>query len=607
MNASYFTITVYRWAADVTQQASAGVLLLIKAWAVAAFVFLTVACSSKQTTLNSARPTVDTTHYAMQNRPDVRGLTGAVSADHPLAAQAGLRVLQQGGNATDAVIAMAGVLAVVRPHMNGIGGDAFGIFYDGSSGEISALNASGRTGALATPEFFAAAGLDRVPGVGAKSVSVPGAVAGWADAHARFGTMEFSSLLVPAIDYARHGFPVSTRLALDFEEQGGSLNISGRDLYLPRGSAPVVGSLLKNPALADSLATIASEGKSGYYQGEIASRLAEFIAREGGHLRAEDFASHASTWVEPLRNDYLDHTFIVMPPNTQGVTQLALMELAKSQPLKTLGHNSAEYLHRLIELKKIAFADRDRWVADPAHSNIPVDDLLNPDYLRQRASLLDLTQAAASVEPGFGKEGFSVADWSRWQHARNDAGDTVYLTAVDQWGNAVSWIQSNYAGFGSGLLDAKTGILLHNRGSSFTLQPDHPNQVAPGKRPYHTLTPMMALNPDGSFAFTMGTPGGDSQTQSLLQIVNNLLLFNMTPQQAIEAPRFRSSRGLAVAIENRVQSEVLAGLVSLGHQLDVIEGWTATFGGAQMIMRDSESGVLTAAADPRREAYSLAY
>ena len=543
-----------------------------------------------------------TTSYAPQNRPDVRGQIGAVSAGHPLAAQAGLRVLQNGGNATDAIIAMAGVLAVVRPHMNGIGGDAFGIFYDGETREITALNASGRSGALATPEFFAAAGVDRVPGVGPLSVSVPGAVAGWIDAHERYGTMEFAELLATGIDYARNGFAVSTRLAQDFEEQGANLNDAGMELYLPFGSAPPVGSLLRNPELADSLEVVANEGKEGFYHGEIAGNLSAFITELGGYLRKEDFESHTSTWVEPLRGDYLDHSFVVMPPNTQGITQLALFEMAKSHELESSGQNSTNYLHTLIELKKLAFADRDRWVADPELASVPIDQLLDGDYLAQRSQQVDMQIAATEVEPGFGDEIFAEPNGNR-----ADSGDTVYLTAVDQWGNAVSWIQSNFAGFGSGLLDEATGILLHNRGALFTLETGHPNQIAPGKRPYHTLSPMMALYPDGAFAFTLGTPGGDSQTQTIIQITQNMLMFGMTPQQAIEAPRFRSLGGVNVAIEDRVSEEVLEGLETRGHAIDLIEGWTATFGGAQMIHHDPETGVLTAAADPRREAYSIAY
>ena len=543
-----------------------------------------------------------TTVYASQNRPDVRGQIGAVSAGHPLAAQAGLRVLQDGGNATDAIIAMAGVLAVVRPHMNGIGGDAFGIFYDGETGEVTALNASGRSGALATPEFFAVAELDRIPSIGPLSVSVPGAVAGWIDAHDRYGSMNFAELLSTGIDYARNGFAVSSRLAQDFEEQGQNLNDAGRDLYLPNSNPPKVGSLLRNPQLANSLEIVADQGKEGFYNGSIAQKLSAFITEQGGYLRQGDFASHSSTWVTPLRGDYLNHEFVVMPPNTQGVTQLALFEMAKSHDLASMTQNSADYLHTLVELKKLAFADRDRWVADPNSANVPVDQLLDADYLKNRAQLIDMSVAAESAEPGFGDEILAEPNGNR-----SDAGDTVFITAVDQWGNAVSWIQSNFAGFGSGLLDEATGILLHNRGALFTLETGHPNQVAPDKRPYHTLSPTMALYPSGEFAFTLGTPGGDSQTQTILQITHNMLVFGMTPQQAIEAPRFRSLGGLRLAIEDRVSEEALLDLRQRGHLLNLVEGWTATFGGAHMIHHDPETGVLTAAADPRREAYAIAY
>ena len=573
-----------------------------------AFALILTSCNEQPRNIPSDtlrmvdQESLSTTVYASQNRPDVRGQIGAVSAGHPLAAQAGLRVLQDGGNATDAIIAMAGVLAVVRPHMNGIGGDAFGIFYNGETGEVTALNASGRSGALATPEFFAVAELDRIPSIGPLSVSVPGAVAGWIDAHDRYGSMDFTELLSTGIDYARNGFAVSSRLAQDFEEQGQNLNDAGRDLYLTNSNPPKVGSLLRNTQLANSLEIVADQGKEGFYNGSIAQKLSAFITEQGGYLRQGDFASHTSTWVTPLRGDYLNHEFVVMPPNTQGVTQLALFEMAKSHDLASMTQNSADYLHTLVELKKLAFADRDRWVADPNSANVPVDQLLDADYLKNRAQLINMSVAVESAEPGFGDEILAEPNGNR-----SDAGDTVFITAVDQWGNAVSWIQSNFAGFGSGLLDEATGILLHNRGALFTLETGHPNQIAPDKRPYHTLSPTMALYPSGEFAFTLGTPGGDSQTQTILQITHNMLVFGMTPQQAIEAPRFRSLSGLRLAIEDRVSEEALLDLRQRGHLLNLVEGWTATFGGAHMIHHDPETGVLTAAADPRREAYAIAY
>ncbi len=540
--------------------------------------------------------------FPAQNRPDVRGTHGAVSSDHPLASAVGYQVLREGGNAMDAAIAMAGVLAVVRPHMNGVGGDAFALYYEASSGKVFALNGSGRAGALATPGFFAAAGQDQVPAVGALTVTVPGAVAAWADALERFGTRTLAETLQPAIGYARNGFPVSTRLARDFAEEGGNLAPEARAVYMPGGRPPRVGSLLRNPPLAATLEGIAAEGKDGFYRGPVAEALSGFLAEHGGYLRAEDFAAHTSTWVEPLSADYLGHTFLVLPPNSQGFAQLQQMEMASHFDLADMGYESADYLHTLIEIKKLAFADRDRWVADPEFADIPLNRLLDPAYLSERARLVDPRRAAGDREPGVG----GAVSGSGGVGELDDSGDTVYLTVVDDEGNAVSWIQSLFAGFGSGLLEPTTGVLLQNRGALFTLEEGHPNRVAPGKRPFHTLTPMMALQ-DGELAFTIGTPGGDSQTQSLLQIVNAMLIFGMTPQEAVEAPRFRSYDGREVAVEDRIPADVRAELEARGHELRVIHGWTATFGGAQMIRIEPRSGTLTAAADPRREAYAIAY
>ena len=539
--------------------------------------------------------------FPTANRPDVRGAHGAVSSDHPLASAVGYQVLQDGGNAVDAAVAMAAVLAVVRPHMNGVGGDVFALFHDGSTGRVVALNGSGRAGRLATPEFFGDA--DEVPGTGPLSVSVPGAVAGWQDALERFGTKSLAELLQPAIAYARDGFPVSWRLRSDIESQGGSLDRNGRALFLPGGQPPALGSRLRNQALAKTLETIAAQGKDGFYQGPIAEKLADYVRNQGGYLTPADFASHVSEWVEPLTVEYLGHNFHALPPNTQGITQLQQFEMAKSFSLKDMGHNTSSYIHVMTELRKLAGADRDRWVGDPARANIPIDDLLDPDYLKGRASGVSLTQAAERVESGIGSPlGVNESEGE----PPDDSGDTVYLTAVDSEGNAVSWIQSLFAGFGSGLVEPETGVVLHNRGSLFVLLEGHPNRIAPGKRPFHTLTPLLAHR-DGRLAFTVGTPGGDSQTESLFQIVNNLLLFGMTPQEAVEAARYRVGSGLQLSIEDRIDPRVRAELESRGHRLLVIHGWTATFGGAQMIFVHPESGTLAAAADPRREAYALAY
>jgi gamma-glutamyltranspeptidase/glutathione hydrolase len=503
----------------------------------------------------------------------------------------------------DAIIAMAGVLAVVRPHMNGVGGDAFGLFYDAGSGTVVALNGSGRAGALATPEFFASKGRRTVPGSGALTVTVPGAVAAWQDALERFGTRPLAELLAPAIDYARDGFPVSVRLEADIRTQSGSLSVAARTQYWPGGDPPAPGTLLRNPALARTLEAIAAGGKDAFYRGPIAQRLSDFLQAEGGHVTAADFAAHTSTWVEPLSSDYLGHRFYALPPNSQGVGQLQQMQMSNFFSLKEMGFNSSSYLHHVVEVVKLSQADLDRWVADPEHAQVPVAALLDRDYLRGRAGLVSAERAAQDVTSGIGP---ALSTDAGAGDDPNDLGDTVYLTAVDRFGNAVSWIQSLYSGFGSGLFEPETGVMLHNRGGLFVLTEGHPNRVAPGKRPYHTLSPLLALR-DGRFAFTVGTPGGDGQTQSLLQVVNALLMFGMTPQEAVEAARFRVGNGLSLQLEDRVPASVIRELEGRGHVVRVTSGWTATFGGAQMIFRDPVSGTLFAAADPRREAYALAY
>jgi gamma-glutamyltranspeptidase/glutathione hydrolase len=561
---------------------------------------ITGACSPEASLAEGDEAQLEAPEFPAANRPDVRGTHGAVSAGHPLAARAGMAVLERGGNAVDAALAMAGVLAVVRPHMNGVGGDAFALFYEAESGRVVGLNASGPAGALATPSFFTDAGEASVPERGPMAVSVPGAVGGWIAAHERYGTLPLPELLAPAIDYARNGFPVSQRLARDISVGASVLNEPAAALYTPGGDPPTLGSLLRNPALAETLEEIAAQGTAGFYEGAVAARLDAFVSAQGGYLRAADLAAYEPEWVEPLTVDYLGYTFNVIPPNSQGLAHLQMMEMSKSYDYMALGHNTSPYLHTMIELKKLAFADRDRWVADLRHADVPVDELLDAAYLEGRAGMVG-EQAAQDVAPGIGSQG-RVAD----DGGLDDSGDTVYLTAVDAQGNAVSWIQSLFAAFGSGLLEPETGVVLHNRGALFTLEEGHPNQVAPGKRPYHTLTPTLATR-EGALGFTLGTPGGDSQPQSLLQITNNLLLFGLTPQEAIEAPRFRSYNSLAVAIEDRVTPEVRRELTARGHELEVIHGWTATFGGAQMIHVDPVSGTLTAASDPRREAYAVAY
>jgi gamma-glutamyltranspeptidase/glutathione hydrolase len=492
----------------------------------------------------------------------------------------------------DAAVAMAAVLTVVRPHMCGLGGDAFALHFEAATGQVRALNGSGRAGSLATLESFAS-GVRREPE--SVHVTVPGVVRAYADAHARFGSIPFPDLLSPAVIMAKEGFPVSEFLAREFQKGRSALPLGGETPYFPGGRTPQPGSLLRNPALAETLEGIATLGPESFYQGRRAETLSSFLRERGGHLLPEDFASHESTWMDPLRASHFDLDFWVLSPNSQGLAFLQQMEMAVRAGIPSLTPGSAEYLHRLVEIKKLAFADRDRWVADPAFVDIPVDRLLDPEYLKGRLGLLRSDRAVQAFPPGFGAEGPGLPS------ARRTGGDTVFLTAVDSEGNGVSWIQSIFSPFGSGLFEPTTGVLFHNRGASFSLNEGHPNQIAPGKRPFHTLSPLVATR-EGKLAFTLGTPGADGQTQTLLQVALNHIVFGLSPQDAIDAPRFRSFSGLDLAVESRFSVAAREGLKERGHEVRTLDPWAGAMGGAQMIRVDTESGGLTAAADPRREA-----
>jgi gamma-glutamyltranspeptidase/glutathione hydrolase len=525
-------------------------------------------------------------------RPDVGGIEAAVTSDHVLASAAGMEVLKRGGNAVDAAITMAGVLAVVRPHMNGVGADNFMLIRLAKTGEIVALNGSGRAGAKATPAFFREKGLTAVPSSGILSVSVPGAVRGWADALQRYGTITLAQALQPAIRYAERGFPVSPRLNADITESKKKVAADPElaRIFLPNGEAPPVGALLKQPELARTLRGIAASGPDYVYKGELAKRIVQFMEKEGGLVTAEDLAKHHSTWEKPISTTYLGNPVIAFPPNTQGVTLLEALNVAEASDVKAMGRNSADYIHTLVEDAKLAYADRDKYVADPAFVQVPVDRLISKDYAADLARRLKDKLKA--------NEGSSNAD-------RDGTGDTVFLGVVDKDGNAVSMIQSLFAAFGSGRMVPGTGVTLHNRGSLYVLDTTHAQVIAPGKRPFHTLCPAMVLNPDRSLKMVVGTPGGDGQPQTLVQVITNVLAFGLTPQQAVEAPRFRWYGRERLGVEPGVAADVRDALSKRGHQVQVQEP-SEEFGGAQIILV-TPSGAKIAGADPRREAYAIAW
>lgn len=525
-------------------------------------------------------------------RPDVMGREGAVVSDHVLASAAGAAVLRQGGNAIDAAITMAAVLAVVRPHMNGVGADNFMLIRDAKTKRVYALNGSGRAGSRATPAFFQARNLTQVPSTGIMSVSVPGAVRGWEDALKRFGSISLSAALQPAIGYAEHGFPVSTRLSRDIGEEARKVtaDTSLRRTFMPNGDAPKPGTILVQADLARTLRAIASGGADALYRGPLAQRIAAFVEREGGLLTAADLSAHRSQWQEPISTTYAGKTILAFPPNSQGMAFLEMLNIAESVMPANEPPNAAAMIHVLAEASKLAYQDRDKFLADPAFSAVPVDRLISKAYAADRARVIRRDTVVAG---------------DRASAARDGNGDTIYLAVVDKDGNAVSMIQSLFASFGSGRMVPGTGITLHNRGALFELDPAHPNVIAPGKRPFHTLSPAMALNSDSSVAIAFGTPGGDGQPQTLVQILNNVLRFGMTPQQAVEAARWRVFAGARLGVEPGIDSVTRAALERRGHVVRVQEP-SAEFGGAQMIVIHS-SGALMTGADPRREAYAIVW
>lgn len=541
--------------------------------------------------------------FPAEIRPEVAGTGGAVVAGHPLAAAAGYEVLRAGGTATDAAVTMAAVLAVVRPHMNGVGGDAFALFYNGETGEVEAMNASGRAAAGATADFFLEQGLEEIPETGALSVTVPGAVSGWADALNRHGTLTLAQALAPAIRLAEEGFVVTTTLEADVAAAMGGLNEAARAVYAPGGTPTPAGSVLRSPALAETLRVLARDGADALYGGEVGASLARFLEEEGSPLRLPDLAGHEVDWTASISLPFHDRIVHTLPPNSQGMAVLQTLGIAEARGLDGFADpRDPELLHTLIEAKKLAFADRDRWVADADAAPAPLDRLLDPEYLSRRAGEIG-SVAVSSAASGVEDEAVGARTTTE---PLEGSGDTVYLIAVDAQGNAVSWIQSLFHSFGSGLMDAETGIVLQNRGAGFTLEEGHPNRIAPGRRPFHTLMATLVTHADGSLDMALGTPGGHGQSQTVAQALVQMLLFDLTPQQAAEAPRFRSYNGRRVAVESRFPRWVVQELTTRGHEVTVVDGWTAPFGNLQIIQR-SPDGVVRTGADMRREAAALAY
>ncbi|MHB9134798.1 MAG: gamma-glutamyltransferase family protein [Armatimonadota bacterium] len=506
-----------------------------------------------------------------------------VAASQPLAAQAGLRMLLDGGNAVDAALATAIALTVVEPTSNGLGSDAFALVWDGK--ELHGLNGSGRAPRAWAPERFA--GLDNMPRFGWDAVTVPGAVDAWVTLSARFGALPFPALFEPAIHYAREGFAVSPRIAEQWGEtpEAYAAFPAFAETFLPNGQAPRAGEIFRCPALAESLETIACTHGEALYRGELAARIAEHAATTGGALTAADLAAHRSEWVTPLAQEYHGVHLHEIPPNGQGLAALIALGILRHLDLSKYPVDSADSVHLQMEAMKVAFAEAHRHIAEPDCMIVDPEALLEDAYLASRAADIRLDRAG---------------------HPRaripTDHG-TVYLTAADESGMMVSFIQSNFWGFGSGIVVPGTGISLQNRGSGFSLEPGHPNRVAGGKRPYHTIIPGF-LTQDGQPLMSFGVMGGHMQPQGHVQMVVRLVDYGQNPQAAVDAPRWHVTEDFRVALEPGFPPEVATEMQRRGHEL--VEGaGMGTYGGGQLIYR-LEDGYC-AASDPRKDGQAVGY
>ncbi len=542
-------------------------------------------------------------------RSPVLATHGMVCASQPLAAQIGLDILRRGGSAVDAAIAVDAALGLMEPTSCGVGGDLFAIVWDTRSGRLYGLNASGRAPQAMTIARLRAAGIvDRLPDYGPFTVTVPGCVDGWSSLHARFGRLPLRELLAPAIGYARDGFPVTPVIAHYWALSATRYPESPRfaATFLPGGRAPRAGELFRNPDLAATLETIAGGGRDAFYAGDLARRIAGCVQEAGGWLTVEDLAANRPQWVDPIATAYRGYDVWELPPNGQGACVLQMLNLLEPYDLARLGFGSAEHLHLLAEVKKIVYADRAVFYADPVFAGLPLARLLSRDYARGRLTLYDPQHAALAVPPG---------DLPlRRLGAPPEHNDTVYLTVVDADRNAVSLIQSNYAGFGSGLVPEGAGFGLQNRGNLFALDPAHANALAPGKRPFHTIIPAMVTK-DGRAVFSFGVMGGDMQPQGHVEVLCNILDFGMDVQEAGDAPRLRHTGsqeptgetmtdGGLLHLERGFAPEVVAELQRRGHRFG---DPAVSYGGYQGIWIDWELGVLRGGSESRNDGCAVGY
>ena len=531
------------------------------------------------------------------SRSEVIGQNGMVATSHPLATQIGLDILKQGGTAVDAAIAANIALGLMEPTGNGIGGDLFAIIWDAQSNKLHGLNASGPAPMNLSIDYFEEQGLKKIPAYGPLPVTVPGAVDGWVKLHEKFGKLKFKSLFEPTIEYAEKGFPITETIAyyLDKSQKRFEKYPNFSEVWIKNGRMPQKGEIFKNPQLANTLRIIAEKGRAGFYEGEIAQTMANFVQAQGGFLTYDDLAGFHSEWTQPVSSNYRGYDVWELPPNGQGIAALQILNILENYDLKKMGLFSSEYIHLFTEAKKIVFADRAKYYADPNFSNIPVNELISKSYAKERAKLINLDKASKANDAGILK-----------------SGDTIYLTAADKFGNMVSLIQSNYRGMGSGMMPTGLGFMLQDRGELFSLDKNHKNALEGGKRPFHTIIPAFVTK-DGKPFISFGVMGGATQPQAHAQIIINMIDFGLNLQEAGDAPRIVHSGssqptgevmtdGGSLSIESGFGKQIEQELSNKGHTIKYQKG---VFGGYQAIM--FKDGVYYGASETRKDGQAAGY
>ena len=550
-------------------------------------------------------------------RPVVMGRNGMVCSGHPLASQAGVSVLQKGGNAVDAAIAVGAALNVVEPNMSGIGGDGYIMVHWKQTGETQVVNATGAAPYAATRERYLPEGI---PMKGALSVSVPGLLDGWAAAHEKYGALKWPEVFEPAIDLAGSGFPVTQVLAQGIANDPFLQSFpTSRAVFTRDGQPLKTGQIVYQKGLAHTFRKIADEGRDAFYNGEIARAIVRFSEDQGGLLTMKDLADHHARWQEPISTTYRGYSVHEAPPNSSGHILLQELNMIETLDLKALGCNTPESIHCMVEAKKLAFADREAYVADPEWVDIPIAGLLSKDYARERARLIDPERASDQARAGDPWRYQESAPRGTGQRVKvsQEQEDTTCFCVVDRWGNAVCQLQSIQSSFGSGVIAGDTGILLNNRMTYWHLEQDHINSLQPGKRVRHTMNPVMVFSPSSGLVLVCGTPGADTQVQTNLQMVTHVLDFGMTAAEAVEAPRWENKQDPMestiphtclneLKLEGRFPQDVREGLERRGHALNIIADWGGP-GSEMMIQIDPDTGAMSGGADPRRDGYAVGW